>query len=88
MGYESTCGPAQKDENPPDIVMTYEDRWMWDITMYLLNLRIKIYDGRTGKLLAVGESYQTSLVRKSTEETVQIVLRDIFSKAETQSSSK
>lgn len=42
--------------NPPaDANVSYVDVWRWDVTMYLKSLRIRMFDGRTGDLLASGE---------------------------------
>ena len=40
MGLKATSGTA--DSLPPDteIVVTYKDRWMWDITIYRLSSRM------------------------------------------------
>ncbi|MBT2299028.1 hypothetical protein J7E70_00995 [Variovorax paradoxus] len=61
-----------------DAVVTYVDKWMWDITMYLLELTITIRDPQTDYPLANGNSYHTSLTRKSPPEMVDEVLGNIF----------
>lgn len=61
-----------------DIIVLYEDRWMWDITNYLLFLKIQFRDANSDLLLARGKSYRTSLVRKSVDEMVQETLVAIF----------
>jgi len=58
--------------------VTYVDKWMWDITMYLLELTITIRDPQTDYPLANGNSYHTSLTRKSPPEMVDEVLGNIF----------
>lgn len=63
-----------------EILVSYQDKWMWDMTMYMLQLNIQIKDARTGSLLASGESKRTSLVRKSPEFMVDEVLDEIFAK--------
>ena len=44
-----------------DYVVTYVDRWYWDMRNYLIDLRIDVRDARTDVLVATGRSYQTSL---------------------------
>jgi hypothetical protein len=61
-----------------DAVVTYVDKWMWDITMYLLELTITIRDPATDYPLATGNSFHTSLSRKSPPEMVDEVLGNIF----------
>jgi hypothetical protein len=51
---------------------------MWDITLYLLELTVTFRDANTGYPLAVGNSYHTSLTRKSPEEMVDEVITNIF----------
>ena len=40
-----------------DAVVTYVDKWMWDITMYMLELTITIRDPKSDFPLATGNSY-------------------------------
>jgi hypothetical protein len=78
LGFTATTGEAAN--RPPDVdaVVTYGDRWMWDITMYMLSLDIVLRDPRTDFPIASGNSYHTSLTRKSPEEMVREVLGNIF----------
>lgn len=61
-----------------DAVVTYKDKWMWDFTMYMLELTITIRDPKNNFPLASGNSYHTSLTRKSPEEMVDEVIGNIF----------
>ena len=76
MGYTVSTG----DDTPSsvDVVVTYKDRWMWDITMYMIELTVTIRDSKTNFPLASGNSYHTSLTRKSPEEMVSEVIDNIF----------
>lgn len=51
---------------------------MWDITMYMLRLEIKIYDAKTNALLSTAMSERTSAVRKSPEGMIDEVLNMIY----------
>ena len=69
------------EEAPPanvDAVVTYIDKWMWDMTMYMLELTINIDDPKTGAQLATGNSLHTSLTRKSPTEMVDEVIESIY----------
>jgi len=71
-------------ETPPsgiDAVVTYVDKWMWDITMYMLELTITIRDPKTDFPMATGNSYHTSLTRLSDKEMVNEVIENIYKKA-------
>jgi hypothetical protein len=64
-----------------DAVVTYIDKWMWDITMYMLELTITIRDPKTDFPLASGNSYHTSLTRLSPKEMVNEVVDNIYKAA-------
>ena len=76
MGYSITTGLSTTSD--VDAVVTYKDKWMWDITMYMIELTIIIRDPKTDFPLASGNSFHTSLTRKSPEEMVDEVLTNIF----------
>lgn len=78
-GGRASSGPADAAPADTDAIVSYEDHWMWDITMYMLELKVYIRAPRTEALLASGTSYHTSLTRKSPEEMVAEVLSNIFS---------
>jgi len=76
MGYFVNTGSTVPTN--VDAVVTYRDKWMWDITMYMLELTIMIREPKTDFPLASGNSYHTSLTRKSPEEMVDEVINNIF----------
>jgi type IV pilus biogenesis protein CpaD/CtpE len=61
-----------------DAIVTYVDKWFWDITMYMLELTVTLRDPKTDFPLATGNSYHTSMSRKSPEGMVDEVLTNIF----------
>ena len=65
-------------ETGVDATITYVDKWFWDITFYMLELTITVRDPKTDFPLASGNSYHTSLSRKSPEGMVDEVLTNIF----------
>jgi hypothetical protein len=75
-GYAVTTSTEKTTQT--DAVVTYLDKWMWDITMYMLELTITIRDPKTDYPLASGNSYHTSLTRKSDVEMVDEVIENIF----------
>ena len=78
-GYTATAGPESPQSlYQTDSVITYVDRWMWDITLYLLELTVTLRDTTNQFPLAVGNSYHTSLTRKSPEEMVEEVMTNIL----------
>jgi hypothetical protein len=81
MGFDAATGLEAAAPKTVDAIVTYRDKWQWDITMYMIELRIFIREPATQILLATGTSYHTSLTRKSPEEMVAEVLANIFAKA-------
>jgi len=79
-GYSATAGPEQSSYQA-DSVITYVDRWAWDITLYLIELTVTLRNATNGFPLALGNSFHTSLTRKSPEEMVDEVMTNIFTAA-------
>ena len=75
-GYQVTEGAQAAGS--PDAVVTYVDKWFWDITMYMLELTVQIRDPKTDYPLATGYSVHTSLTRKSPAEMVDEVIGNIM----------
>jgi len=81
MGYRATTGSAGSPPGKVDAVITYTDKWVWDITMYLISLDIQILDPASDATLAVAKTVRTSLVRKSQQEMVRETLTQLFKKS-------
>lgn len=77
-GYAVTKGPESTSPYKADVAVTYVDKWMWDITMYMIELTINVRDPKTGFPMAVGNSMHTSLTRKSPPEMVDEVIDNIL----------
>ena len=82
MGFTAASGASETPSSPVDAIVTYQDKWMWDITMYMLQLSIQLRDPQTRMVLAIGDSMRTSLIRKSPEGMVDEVLTEIFKKGQ------
>ena len=82
MGYAAKSGPEMPAANyTADVVVTYQDKWMWDITMYMIELTVTLRNPGNGYPLATGNSLHTSLTRKSVEGMVEEVLANIFNES-------
>lgn len=77
-GKTASTGPADATPEGVDVVVTYVDKWMWDITMYMLELTVVMREPGSDFPIAKGYSMHTSLTRKSPEEMVEEVLTNIF----------
>jgi len=78
MGYAARSGTALRPSEPVDAVVTYEDRWMWDVTMYMLEIKIFLRDPNTEFVMASGYSSRTSLVRAPPQFMIEEALNKIF----------
>lgn len=87
-GYTVSTGTDAKPAGRVDAALTYVDRWMWDITMYMLELTISLRNPDSGFPLAVGNSLHTSLTRKSPDEMVDEVIGNIFKAPQAQDAAK
>lgn len=86
-GLSATTGDSLKAPDGVDAVITYQDKWMWDITMYMIQLDIQFRKPVSEIPIATGSSMRTSLARKSAEEMVKEVLDQIFAKVSQKSAS-
>jgi len=76
-GYAVTTGPAKTPPYPQDAVVTYVDKWMWDLTMYMIELTVTVRNPGNDFPLATGNSMHTSLTRKSPAEMADEVVANI-----------
>ena len=78
LGFEASVGSDGATRKDIDAVVTYRAGWDWDLTPYLRELTIFIREPQGDALLAVGNSYHTSLTRKSADEMTMEVLTNIL----------
>lgn len=79
-GLSATTGVNPLPATPVDAVVTYQDKWMWDITMYMIELNVQIREAASGMIIASGRSYRPSLQRRPPAHMAQEVIDAIFSK--------
>lgn len=77
LGYTVSTGTASKPPGPADGVLSYQAKWQWDMTMYLLELRVTVRRPDTDVLLGSASSYHTSMTRKTPEDMVAEVLANL-----------
>lgn len=76
MGLAATTGDVKRTD--VDAVVTYVDRWFWDITMYMIELTIVVRHPADDFPMATGNSLHTSLTRLSPKEMVDEVITNIW----------
>jgi len=75
MGFVATTSADKRKD--VDANMTYVDRWMWDLTMYMVELTVVLRD-QSDFPLAKANSLHTSLTRLTPKEMVQEVTTNLF----------
>jgi len=81
-GIETKSGFSDARPEEFDVLVIYEDRWQWDMSNYLIFLRIDFRDPETNVLLATGSSYQSSGARKPEGEVVAQIIAGMFASRE------
>jgi hypothetical protein len=76
-GFTVTTGPAMTPPYPADAVVTYVDKWMWDLTTYMIELTVTVRSPTNDFPMATGHSLHTSLTRKSPVEMADEVAGNI-----------
>lgn len=80
IGKQATTGNAASTPAQVDALVTYTDKWMWDITMYMIELTVVMQDPKDKFPIAKGYSMHTSLTRLSPEKMVDEVITNIYKK--------
>ena len=78
LGYPATAGEENSIPDNIDTLITYQDKWQWDMTNYMIQINIQFRDGKSKELIVSGESYRTSLARRSPEEMIKETLQEIL----------
>jgi len=79
-GLKATAGSADGEKPEHDYAVTYTDKWMWDMRMYLWDLRIDVRDAKDNSIVGFGQSMQSSLVAmgKSYADVIDAALDELF----------
>ena len=79
-GLNVTAGTAAERPAEAAYIVTYVDKWMWDMRMYLYDLRIELRDARDQSILGYGQSMQSSLkaMGQTHEDVVNRALDQLF----------
>lgn len=82
LGYPATpMADGEVVTEDANIIITYVDNWQWDITNYLIKIKIDVRDAKSKQLLASGESFRTSLARREPsfmiQETLETILKEL-----------
>jgi len=79
-GLKATAGEVGAGVPQVDYVVRYTDRWIWDMRMYLSDLRIELRDAKDQSIVGYGQSAQSSLkaMGKTHQDVVDAALDQLF----------
>ncbi len=79
-GLQATAGTVAQHPTETTYVVTYVDKWMWDMRVYLYDLRIDLRDARDQSILGYGQSMQGSLkaMGQTHEDIINRALDQLF----------
>ena len=77
LGLQADAGEGRQTGDY-DAVVSYVDRYVWDVSMYCIQLTIYIRDTRTGYITATGWSWRPSIVRKTPQGHARLILSELF----------
>jgi hypothetical protein len=77
-GFQIATSSESADSEEGRFIFDIATDWHWDLTWYLLELRVAIYDPKDNTLIAQAQSQQTSLVRQSAEVIVERAMDSLF----------
>lgn len=79
-GLQATAGTVAQRPAEAAYIVTYVDKWMWDMRMYLYDLRIDLRDARDQSILGYGQSMQSSLkaMGQTHEDIINRALDQLF----------
>lgn len=81
-GFNALYGEQGLAPDNSEYIISYIDKWYWDMRMYLLSLRIEVRDRKTNHIVAYGESFQTSLAAmgKTHDDIINMALDEMVSR--------
>ena len=77
LGLSVDAGMGAPSQNY-DAIVTYADRYAWDITMFCAQLTLYVRDTRTDYITATGWSWRPATVRKTPKGHARLILREMF----------
>jgi hypothetical protein len=78
LGYEASSGPLTMTPADTGAIVTYEDEWNWDFTLYMITLEVQVRNARTGQVLATLRYGHPAIGNKSPAGMVQGAIDPLF----------
>ena len=77
-GYKVSSGEEENVPSEVNTLVTYVDHWMWDMSMYMLDIEIQFRGKQDKSLIASARSYRPSMQRRPPEAMIQEALDKIL----------
>jgi len=87
MGYKTTSGYLTMMPREADTLVSFQSRWTWDFTNYLIELNIQVRDPYSGKIIASAGYHRPAIGGTSTDALIRMTLSKIFSENKPEPSS-
>ncbi len=81
LGYDAAYGPVTLMPKESQIIISYEDRWTWDFTSYMIELDVTLRDARSGKYLGYGRYSNPTFRGNSSDDMIHKVLVPLFKRS-------
>ena len=78
LGYEAASGPLTLMPVHVDAIISYEDRWTFDFTTYLIGFEVTVRDARTDQVLASGRYFHPSFSGNDPTKVIHEILAPLF----------
>ena len=78
MGYNASSGYLTMMPKDTDTLVSFQSRWTWDFTTYLIELDVQMRDPKTGRIVATVSYHRPGIGGTSTEELINRVLTEIM----------
>jgi hypothetical protein len=76
MGYNASSGFLTMMPPEADTIVSFQSRWTWDFTTYLIELDLQVRDAKSGKILATVSYHRPGVGGTSTEALIKRVLAE------------
>jgi hypothetical protein len=77
MGYNASSGYLTMMPKGTDTIVSFQSRWTWDFSTYLIELDMQMRDAKTGQLLATVNFHRPGLGGTDTDALIKQVLSRI-----------
>ena len=76
-GYKASSGYLTMIPKDADTIVSFQSRWTWDFSTYLIELDMQVRDAKTGKILATVNYHRPGVGGTSTEALIERVLNEL-----------